>query len=115
MRRPPFEMVGAAAGTGTPPDFTKPHLGLASAVWLGTGLLLIKAAVFTRLKPPWFFESYDLPPTDDNPEGMMGEDLNFIRCAIAAGFKPTVDLDLTFEVGHVGEHVFKVPRPAAKN
>ena len=45
------------------------------------------------------------------PDGTVGEDVNFSRAAIAAGYDIWCDLDLTYEMGHVGEIVVPCVRP----
>lgn len=77
---------------------------------LGFGLVLIRARVFAQIKElftskglpnlPWFSNSV----ADDGTPA--AEDATFISLARQAGFKVYVDHNLSWEVGHVGEHVF---------
>jgi hypothetical protein len=75
--------------------------GLVEAKELGCGVLLIRASVFDRLKRPWFYHR----------DGEDGEDFNFIRDCKAAGITAWADLDLSFDVGHVGEFAVSFRRP----
>jgi glycosyltransferase involved in cell wall biosynthesis len=81
---------------GQPYDLNRDYSGsgLVEASSLGCGLLLIRTSVFDRLKAPWFYFQRD---RDE------GEDYNFIRDCREAGIIAWADLDLSFEVSHVGE------------
>jgi glycosyltransferase involved in cell wall biosynthesis len=76
--------------------------GIVEAALLGCGLLLIRISVFDRLTPPWFRWSEE-----------HGEDYNFIRDCKHAGITAWADLDLSFEVSHVGEFAIGWKRTAA--
>lgn len=84
---------------------------------LPTGCLLIRADVFKRLNRPYFrspsFGVNDLTPMhllEYLPKDMrpitIGEDTDFCARARQAGFKVWLDVELTTDIGHIGEHVF---------
>ena len=102
---------------GTFPEAPKPGQGGAlSATMLPAGCLMVAAHVFDLLPAPWFRETYeDEFRSDDNPDGVVGEDVNFCRAAIKAGFDIWCDLDLTFDpsMAHIGEQRICVGRPKA--
>jgi hypothetical protein len=108
QRLPPHRTVGHIIGQ----QFDVRQGGLHEADHAGMGCMLTHMSVFEKFDPPWFKETYEKKeqkPT--NPDGMVGEDTNFIRSARKAGFKLWVDLDLTFEIGHVGENVITCLKP----
>ena len=78
--------------------------GLVEATSLGCGLLLIRTSVFDRIRAPWFYFERDTPG---------GEDFNFIRDCKEVGIAAWADLDLSFEVAHVGEFAIGWKRNAA--
>ncbi|MEA3002175.1 MAG: hypothetical protein QOH81_963 [Sphingomonadales bacterium] len=76
--------------------------GLEPVDFVGFGVALIKAGVFTALPRPWF------------ENGRYGEDGHFCRLAKAHGIQPYVDHGLSMEVGHIAETVLRFPgSPAA--
>ena len=100
-RVPPYDTVGHLIG--------RPHVakgGLYQADVMPHGCVLIKREVYEKLPQPWYFESFDPSfVTDDDPCGMIGEDVNFSRECVKAGIEMWCDADLTFAVGHIGEQV----------
>jgi hypothetical protein len=70
------------------------------------GCVLVKRHVYEQLKSPWYFESYDPAfVTEGDPDGMIGEDVNFSRSCVNAGIEMYCDATLTFDVGHIGDQV----------
>jgi hypothetical protein len=75
--------------------------GIAEVEYCGTGILLVKTDVFRSIEWPWFY-------TDPyRPERVIiGEDIVFTRIARKKyGYKLFCDLDLSMEIGHIGEKV----------
>lgn len=70
------------------------------AKYVGTGLLLIKLALFEKLKQdPWF--SFG---RDSEGQTTIGEDVWFCNVARDAGFD--IWIDPTIKVGHIGEFLY---------
>ena len=117
------DIVGAFYNKRTPPYETVGHLidasnladgGLRQADVMPGGFVLVKREVYEKLSPPWYRESYDLHlASEGDPDGTVGEDVNFSRAAIAAGYDIWCDLDITYEMGHVGEIVVPCARPSS--
>lgn len=94
-RREPYGVLGYAPdGAEIPPGAT----GLWPFARLPGGMLLIAREVFDRVPRPWFPVTYR-PETDD----YESEDFGFCRWAIEAGYDIWCDLDLSHELGHVGQ------------
>lgn len=78
---------------------------------VGTGVMMIKAAVFKALDMPWFdYEWIDTPrkfdPAKSEKENMLnywGEDRFFCNKARAAGYDIWVDHELSKPVCHMGD------------
>ena len=72
-------------------------------VWrVGTGVMLIDLAVMAKLPKPWFNMEYRAEHND-----FVGEDWFFCERLEQAGVPLFVDHDLSLEVGHKGEYLFK--------
>jgi hypothetical protein len=84
--------------------------GLIEVDWVGTGLMLVDMDVFKTLPAPWFHLMY-------HPEesSYSGEDVWFCRHARAHGIRVLVDQDLSHQVGHVGEFVYRHEHVRAVN
>lgn len=95
-RREPFGALGYGIGD-VPPGAT----GLWRFARLPAGMLLIDAAVFSIVPRPWFVARYQ-SITDD----YLSEDYGFCDAATAAGLEIWCDLDLSHEMGHVGQQTF---------
>lgn len=122
------DVVGASYIRRTPPHelLVKPlpgapkrvvSSGLHEVALLPTGCLLIKADVFAAMRRPWFrspsLEEGDATPavfrdyiTDDLRPATIGEDTYFCAVARSLGYKLWLDVDLTHDIGHIGERVF---------
>lgn len=71
-------------------------------VWrVGTGVMLIRMSVFTKLTPPWFPITYSEVTSD-----YTGEDWNFCAKAQEAGIDIYVDHELSAHIGHIGSFTF---------
>ena len=124
------DIVGAAYVRRSPPHelLVKPLPGAGAQTLAGglhevalvpTGCLLVRASVFHDLQRPWF-ESPSVRSPEQLPEALrdyvapyalpaiIGEDTWFCATARAAGFKVWLDVDLTRDIGHIGEHTFTV-------
>ncbi len=71
-----------------------------------TGCLLIKMTVFDALSRPFF----KFGVSEDH--AIVGEDYDFCDRARAAGFRIWCDLKLSFELGHIGQAVHRLPTAA---
>jgi hypothetical protein len=106
-RVPPYDTVGHLIGQ---PDVSPG--GLYRADVMPHGVVLVKREVYEKLPQPWYFESFDPAfATEDDPCGMIGEDVNFSRECVKAGIEMWCDADLTFAVGHIGEQVIGCTPP----
>jgi hypothetical protein len=72
--------------------------GLQEAMQVGTGVLLVKLAVFDKLSRPWFYQEWR-----EEAQAPMGEDVYFCHKARVAGFQVFVDHDVSKHVGHIGD------------
>ena len=124
------DIIGAAYIRRTPPHelLVKPLAGSERTVVTGgavevaslpTGCLLVKADVFRRLGRPYFrspsFERNDAVPEwlheyvpSEAKPCTVGEDTWFSAVARRAGYSLWLDVDLTRDIGHIGEQVFQV-------
>jgi hypothetical protein len=78
------------------PDTTE----IIEAQAVGMGLCLIKIEVFDKIEQPWFRLGW-------RQEQYIGEDIEFCKLAIDAGYKVYVDLIISREIGHLGTKSFK--------
>src|SRR6266576_4324246 len=110
-RIPPYDTLGVWEGEWKPDKDGK--VGIVKATKIPTGFLLLKAGVFKKMKgPPWFMEVYTQATISDrNQTGHISDDYVFSHRLIEEGFQPYIDLDLTFEIGHIGERVIVAERP----
>jgi hypothetical protein len=72
---------------------------------LPTGCLLVRMAVFDALDAPHFRFAVDAATG-----AIVGEDYDFCNRARAAGFAVWCDPGLSFEIGHIGQSVHRLPR-----
>ena len=68
-----------------------PHQGVIPIKGAGSSCILIKRAVFEKLKAPWYRFVYN---DDSGKPVVVGEDIYFVIKAIGAGFKPFADTDV---------------------
>jgi hypothetical protein len=68
-----------------------PHTGVLPVIGAGGSCILVKRAVYEKLKDPWYRFLY----VDDNgKECFVGEDIQFIAHALQAGFECYVDTSI---------------------
>lgn len=67
---------------------------------VGTGFMLVKMTVFSKVDPPWF-------RIEQEGQKMIGEDVSFCRRAAEAGC--SVWCDPTIPIGHIGEQTYFMP------
>lgn len=72
--------------------------GLCELDAIGGGVTLIKMSVFDKLEYPFFEQWYDMRRNRN-----VGEDIDFCKKALDAGFKVNIDHDLSHHVKHIGE------------
>lgn len=101
-RLPPYEILGAPMPGATPDD-----AGLLQMQRIPTGCLLIAMSVFTKLERPYFH--FGINETTHN---LLGEDYAFCDDARTAGVPIWADMNLSREIGHIGEHICRVPAAA---
>jgi hypothetical protein len=58
-------------------------------------------------------ENYEVAVDPGSPERYFSEDLFFCLKAREMGYRIYCDLDLTFEIGHLGVQTITADRPAA--
>jgi hypothetical protein len=78
---------------------------LAEMRHLPTGCMLLRMAVFDALGRPSF--RFSVSPESG---AIIGEDYDFCDRARAAGFDIWCDTALSFEIGHIGQSVHRLPR-----
>jgi hypothetical protein len=77
--------------------------GLLEMTRIPTGFLLVKSSVFERLKKPYFRFR-----VDEEAGVNIGEDYDFSDRVRSLGFRIWCDPYLSKELGHIGEHAFKL-------
>jgi hypothetical protein len=98
-RVPPHTPLGIAV---SPPEVEGPH-GLLEMLRLPTGMLLIRMAVFQRLSRPYFRFA-----VNEATQEVVGEDYVFCDHVRAAGLRLWCDCDLSREIGHLGQQIFRL-------
>ena len=98
-RVPPYSALGAAL-TG---DDLLQNGGCVAMKHMPTGCLMIRTSVFDDLDLPHF----RLPVRG---ETIIGEDYDFCDRARARGLDVWCDIALSFEIGHIGQSVHRLPR-----
>jgi len=99
MRRlPPHDMIGKPLEHNP----TKEYAGLVPMAALPTGVMLIRMDVFKKIPLPWFKLKFI-----EETNTTIGEDILFCEQAIAAGFEVWGDIELSHEIGHVGQKVYR--------
>lgn len=97
--------------------------GLLEVEGIPGGCLLIRTSVFRQMAAPYFacpiyvedepVPAYLQPLMKDAERGHpIGEDYYFCAKARAAGLKVWLDVDLTYEMGHIGEQTWYVTSEA---
>jgi len=75
--------------------------GLRRMKIIPTGCLLIRMTVFDKMAKPWF-------STRIEGEKLLGEDYYYCERALAAGFEIWCDGNLSSEIGHIGQNIYKL-------
>ena len=99
-RVPSYELLGTVLPGANPPGDD----GLVEMERLPTGCLLIRMAVFDRLKKPYFRFG-----VDEASGALLGEDYAFCDMARQAGYRLWADFSLSQEIGHIGQKVCRLP------
>jgi hypothetical protein len=99
-RVPPHAILGASLPDGR----VEQDGALMEMRHLPTGCLLIRMSVFDALDSPSFRFR-----TDPETGVIIGEDYDFCDRAREAGFGVWCDTRLSFEIGHIGQSVFRLP------
>ena len=100
-RTPPFAILGARLAEAPAPDAP----GLAEMQHLPTGCLLIRMKVFEAMTRPYFRFRHDETTGD-----VIGEDYDFCDRARELGFRIWCDAALSFEIGHIGQTIYRIPK-----
>jgi len=103
-RVPPYGVLGA----NLPGGQSEKDGALMEMRHLPTGCLMIRMSVFDALPGPSF--RFRLDPDSG---AIIGEDYDFCDRAREAGFTIWCDTRLSFEIGHIGQSVFRLPRAEA--
>lgn len=92
-RSEPFDPVAGDLINGGPQRAieTDWQPGLTPKDEVGGASLFIHRSVFERIEPPWFFNDYSMPWTNNSP----GEDIGFSRKCREAGIQIYVDRDIS--------------------
>jgi hypothetical protein len=99
-RLPPYELLG----TPISPKAEVGEDGLVEMKRLPTGCLMIAMKVFEHLKRPYFRFG-----ADEETGAILGEDYAFCDGVRLAGFHIWADMTLSREIGHIGQHICRVP------
>lgn len=97
-RLPPYELLGSPVSHA---GLTKE--GLAEMARMPTGCLLIAMEVFEKIPKPYFRFGFD-----EETGHILGEDYAFCDGARMAGFRIWADMDLSREIGHIGQRICHV-------
>jgi len=100
-RVPPHSVLGASLPGGR----TEQDGALIEMRHLPTGCLMIRMSVFDALPGPSF--RFLVEPTTGV---IVGEDYDFCDRARTAGFSVWCDTKLSFEIGHIGQSVHRLPK-----
>jgi hypothetical protein len=110
------DIVGAGYSQRMPPfhpltvteDGEHIHIaaGMRKVRLLPTGCMLVRTAVFSMLTKPYFNLVAE-------GEQLRGEDYYFCERARAAGFEIWCDGDLSSQIGHIGQKIYRITDVAA--
>jgi hypothetical protein len=67
--------------------------------------MMVNADVYRKLKWPWYFETYNVVK---GVQTIGSEDYQFCGKALKAGYRIWCDMDLTYEIGHLGSQVVQM-------
>jgi hypothetical protein len=85
-------------------ETTEQSTGLEAVDTVGMGMMLMRTDVVQRLPRPWFEHG-----RNDDTGGDIGEDVMFCRKLRKTGRDIYIDHDLSKEIGHIGQHAFRIP------
>lgn len=99
-RLPPYELLG----TPLSKDVVAGEAGLVEMQRMPTGCLMIAMKVFERLTKPYFRFGFN-----EETGAILGEDYAFSDALRLAGFHIWADMNLSHDIGHIGQHICRVP------
>jgi hypothetical protein len=99
-RVPPYSPLGEMLADGPVGD----DAGLVEMARLPTGCILLRTAVFDSLSRPYFHFG-----VEQETGNIVGEDYVFCDRVRQAGHRIWCDMRLSREIGHIGQHVFRLP------
>lgn len=99
-RVPPYDLLGDVL----PSDVIREENGLVEMRRLPTGCMLIRMSVFDAMEKPYFHFGVDA----ENGT-ILGEDYAFCDMARLKGFRLWADLNLSRELGHIGQQICRIP------
>lgn len=102
-RVPPYTVLG----TPVEPAAADAPARLIEMTRIPTGCLLIRMSVFERLSRPYFRFGIN-----EDTGHILGEDYMFCDRVREAGFRIWCDWALSQELGHIGQQVQRLPKPA---
>jgi hypothetical protein len=105
MRDP--RMIWTAKRDGCRIETTLASSGLERVDEAGHGLMLMRTDVASDLPRPWFEHGRNAEGED------IGEDVMWCRKVRAAGHHIYIDHDVSKEIGHIGQHVYRPRHHAA--
>jgi hypothetical protein len=73
--------------------------------YAGMGCMLVKADVYASIDAPWFPLTWH-----EQTDSWHGEDMGFCSKAIDSGFDVWCDIDLSVNIGHLGQQEFLLSR-----
>jgi len=85
---------------------TESSRGLEAVDYCGMGAMLMRTDVVLDLPRPWFRHGLNAQGGD------IGEDVGFCRALRAAGHTIYIDHDLSQEIGHIGQTIYRPTSPA---
>ena len=104
QRTPPYAILGARLAEAHQADAP----GLAEMWRLPAGCLLIRMKVFEAMTRPYFRFRHDETTGD-----VIGEDYDFCDRARQHGFRIWCDAALSFEIGHIGQTIYRIAKDEA--
>lgn len=85
---------------------TETSTGLEAVEYVGMGAMLMRTDVVAGLGRPWFRHGLN------EMGGDVGEDVMFCRGLGRAGYTIFIDHDLSKQVGHIGQHTYRLEADA---
>lgn len=84
-------------------EVSKHKRGLEIAHVVGSAVMCIRSDVWQKMPYPWFDQ-----PFIANESAWIGEDVFFCGSLRAHDIKLWVDWDLSWEIGHIGEYIYRL-------